>query len=142
AATPSFWPCPSAGPFSCLEGVMPRPEKYVSRSDLGWGACPAAYADPKSGLVIHYDSSNQDLANRDHSACLDYWQRTRVFHKNGNGWACIGYSFMACPHSYILEGRGLFKAQAAQPGGNTSYYSVTLATGPTDEITDGQINAV
>lgn len=53
-----------------------------------------------------------------------------------------GNSFMACAHGYVMEGRGLFRTQAAQPGGNTSHYSVTLATGPSDPITDEQINAV
>ncbi|GLU50410.1 peptidoglycan recognition protein family protein [Nocardiopsis ansamitocini] len=122
---------------------MPRPEKYVSRADLGWGESPAQAADPKSGLVIHYDSSNQRLAAKAHEECLAYWRRTRDFHTGpSRGWADIGYSWMACPHAYVIEGRGLFRVQAAQPGGNSSHYSVTLATGPTDVITDGQVNAV
>lgn len=53
-----------------------------------------------------------------------------------------GNSFMACAHGNVMEGRGLFRTQAAQPGGNTSHYSVTLATGPNDTITPEQINAV
>lgn len=122
---------------------MPKPDRYVSRADLGWGRTAAGVADPKSGLVIHYDSGNQRLADKPHSACIDYWRRTRKFHMGpSRGWACIGYSFMACAHGYVLEGRGLFRAQAAQPGGNSTYYSVTLATGPTDEVTPAQINAV
>lgn len=121
---------------------MPRPAKYVSRSDLGWGTSPAAGANPRSGLVIHYDSSDQRLADKPHSACVDYWRRTRDFHINGNGWVDLGYSFGCCSHGYVFEGRGLFKAQAAQPGGNTTYYSCTLMTGPTDEITPAQIEAV
>lgn len=122
---------------------MPRPTKYVTRSALGWGSSPAAYANPRSGLVIHYDSSNQNLANKNHSACLSYWRATRSFHTGpSRGWADIGYSFMACAHGYVLEGRGLYKQQAAQPGGNSTHYSVTLATGPNDTITTDQINAV
>ena len=122
---------------------MARPSKYVSRSDLGWGVSPAARANPRSGLVIHYDSANQGLAGRDHSACLTYWRNTRSFHTGPQrGWVDIGYSFMGCAHGYVLEGRGLNRAQAAQPGGNSSHYSCTLATGPTDTITDLQINAV
>lgn len=122
---------------------MPRPTKYVTRSALGWGSSPAAYANPRSGLVIHYDSSNQNLANKNHSACLSYWRATRSFHTGpSRGWADIGYSFMACAHGYVLEGRGLYKQQAAQPGGNSTHYSVTLATGPSDTITTDQINAV
>lgn len=121
---------------------MARPSKYVSRADLGWGASPATSANPRSGLVIHYDAANQNLANRDHSACLTYWRNTRNFHIGTNGWADIGYSWGACAHGYILEGRGLFRTQAAQPGGNSSHYSCTLMTGPTDTITAEQINAV
>ncbi|WP_435107780.1 peptidoglycan recognition protein family protein [Nocardiopsis synnemataformans] len=122
---------------------MPRPPKYVSRSDLGWGSSPATRANPRSGLVIHYDSADQGLARKDHAACLKYWRDTRSFHTGpSRGWADIAYSFMGCAHGYVLEGRGLYKTQAAQPGGNTSHYSVTLATGPTDVITPEQINAV
>ena len=122
---------------------MPRPSKYVSRSDLGWGTSPASQANPRAGLVIHYDSANQGLADKNHSACLTYWRNTRNFHTGpSRGWVDIGYSFMACGHGYVLEGRGLYRTQAAQPGGNSSHYSCTLATGPTDAITPEQINAV
>jgi hypothetical protein len=54
----------------------------------------------------------------------------------------VGYSFLSCPHDYIVEGRGIGREQAAQPGGNTTHYSVTVATGPAEEITAGHINAV
>lgn len=122
---------------------MPRPEKYISRKDLGWGSSPAAWADPKSGLVVHYDSVDQNLAGKDLEAAIAYWKRTRDFHTGAQrGWADIGYSFMAAPTGHILEGRGLYRTQAAQPGGNTTHYSVTLATGPNDPITPAQINAV
>ncbi|WP_435109589.1 peptidoglycan recognition protein family protein [Nocardiopsis synnemataformans] len=122
---------------------MPKPDKYVSRSGLGWPACQATRANPRSGLVIHYDSANQNLASKPHSECIAYWKRTRSFHTGpSRGWTCIGYSFMCCAHGYVIEGRGLYKTQAAQPGGNTSHYSVTLATGPDDTITPEQINAV
>ena len=123
--------------------MMPRPDRYVSRSDLGWGRSPAAAANPKLGLVIHYDGSNQNLAAKTHAACISYWKNTRAFHTGpARGWADIGYSWGVCPHAYVFEGRGLYKTQAAQPGGNTTYYSVTLMCGPTDTITDVQINAV
>ncbi|MEY9214711.1 hypothetical protein ABH917_004157 [Thermobifida halotolerans] len=53
-----------------------------------------------------------------------------------------GNSYGVCPHGYVFEGRGLYRTQAAQPGGNSTYYSVTLMCGPSDEITDAQVNAV
>ncbi|MGW9637424.1 peptidoglycan recognition protein family protein [Nocardiopsis alba] len=123
---------------------MPEPDKLQWRSDFGWSkSSPAGRADPKKGLVIHYDSGNQNLATKEHKACVDYWKRTRGFHTGpSRGWADIGYSWGACAHGYVMEGRGLFRTQAAQPGGNSTYYSVTLMTGPKDEVTDAQINAV
>jgi hypothetical protein len=94
-------------------------------------------------LVIHYDGSNQGLAGKPHSACRDYWRRTRSFHTGpSRGWADIGYSFGCCPHGYVLEGRGLNKQQAAQPGGNATWYSCTLMGGDTETPTAAQINAV
>lgn len=123
---------------------MPRPDKLMWRSDFGWSPhSPAARANPRSGLVIHYDSTDMDLHAKPHSACITYWKRTRAFHTGpSRGWVDIGYSWGACPHGYVFEGRGLFRAQAAQPGGNTSHYSVTLMTGPRDPVTDAQVNAV
>ncbi len=122
---------------------MALPENFVSRSDLGWGNTAASYANISQGLVIHYDSGNLGLANKPHSACVQYWHNTRAFHRGPQrGWVDIGYSFFSCPHDYILEGRGLNRQQAAQPGGNATHYSVTLATGPAEEIPDAQINSV
>src|SRR5690606_41417978 len=101
------------------------------RSDFGWSRhSPATPADPKKSLVVHYDGSDQRLASTDHSACIAYWRSCRAFHPGpARGWADLGYSFGCCPHSYVREGRGLFRTQAAQPGGNTTYYSVTLMCG-------------
>ncbi len=102
---------------------MGKPSNYVTRKDLGWSATsPAGYANPRSGLVIHYDSNDQNLAGKDHSACLTYWRNTRSFHTGPRRpWDDVGYSFFACPHGYVLEGRGLNRVQAAQPGGNATH---------------------
>lgn len=124
---------------------MPEPTRLVWRSDLGWpSSSPADYANPTRGLVVHYDSEDQGLADKDHSACVAYWNWARGFHTGTRGWADVGYSFMACVHGYVMEGRGLYRYQAAQgtTAGNRDYYSVTLASGPNDEITDAQVDAV
>lgn len=73
-------------------------------------------------------------------------------HMNPNdpkhGWLDIGYSFGVCPHAdekgegFLFEGRGLYREQAAQPGGNTTYYSVTLMLGDGEHPTDVQIQTV
>lgn len=117
--------------------------QIVKRSAFGWGSSAASYAKPSRGLVIHYDGSKQGLAGKEHGACVDYWRRTRKFHMGpARGWADIGYSWGACPHGIVFEGRGLDRMQAAQPGGNTEWYSVTLMSGPGEQPTEAQINAV
>ncbi|MFL1427143.1 MULTISPECIES: peptidoglycan recognition protein family protein [unclassified Nocardiopsis] len=113
------------------------------RSVFGWGATGAASAPCNLGIVIHYDGSNQNLAGKSHTACRDYWKRTRSFHVGpSRRWADIGYSFGVCPHGIVLEGRGARRAQAAQPGGNTTWTSVTLMGGPSDAVTSAQIEGV
>lgn len=117
--------------------------QLVKRSAFGWGATGASYARPTRGLVIHYDGSDQGLAGKEHGACVDYWRRTRKFHMGANrGWSDIGYSFGCCPHGKVFEGRGLNRIQAAQPGGNDTWYSVTLMSGPHEDPTPAQIDAV
>jgi hypothetical protein len=117
--------------------------QLVKRTAFGWGSTGAAYAKPRQGLVIHYDGSDQNLAGKPHASCVDYWRRTRKFHVGSNRqWVDIGYSFGACPHGFVFEGRGEGRAQAAQPGGNTTWYSVTLMSGPGEKPTPEQIEAV
>jgi hypothetical protein len=117
--------------------------QFVRRADFGWGSSGASYAHPTRGLVIHHDGSDQGLAGKPHSACVTYWKNTRRFHTGpSRQWVDIGYSFGACPHGYVFEGRGLSKTQAAQPTGNTTYYSCTLMSGPGEKPTQAQIEAV
>ena len=116
--------------------------KFIHRSAFGWGSSGAEYAHPTKGMVAHYDGSVQHLADKSHSSCVTYWKNTRKFHMGPErGWADIGYSFGVCPHGYVFEGRGLNKAQAAQPGGNTTWYSCTFMTGDGEKPTSAQIQA-
>lgn len=107
---------------------------FLKRSHFGWGGSGATYANPKSGIAVHYNGPATGLKETaSHSRCVTYWKNTRNYHVNGNGWADIGYSFGVCPHGYVFEGRGLNKTQAAQPGGNTTYYSVTFMIGGSEK---------
>jgi putative peptidoglycan binding protein/N-acetylmuramoyl-L-alanine amidase-like protein len=115
--------------------------KLERRSVFGWGPSGAGHANPRNGIAVHYDGSNQSLAKKQHESCRTYWKNTRKFHMNTRGWADIGYSFAVCPHGVVLEGRGLNKQQAAQPGGNSTWYSVTFMSGPSEQPTDAQIKA-
>jgi hypothetical protein len=108
------------------------------RSAFGWGPSAAGYADPRLGIAVHYEGSRTGIADWTHDRCIAHWQATRRFHMNTRGWVDVGYSFSSCPH-YVLEGRGPRKAQAAQPGGNTTWYSCTFMTGPGEAIHPGQV---
>lgn len=112
------------------------------RSVFGWPATAAAKATPRNGVVVHFDGSNQGLAGKPHSACRRYWRNTRIFHMGPQrGWKDIGYSFAVCPHSIAMEGRGLDREQAAQPGGNRTWYSCTFMSGPAESPTVDQLEA-
>lgn len=116
--------------------------KLEKRSSFGWPATAAGYAPCKNGLVVHYDGSKQGLASRTHDSCRAYWKNTRRFHMGAQrGWLDIGYSFAVCPHGYVMEGRGWQRQQAAQPGGNSTWTSVTFMSGDGERPTIAQVNA-
>ena len=116
--------------------------KFEKRSAFGWPATSANSAPCKNGLVVHYDGSNQGLAGKSHDSCRAYWKATRKFHMGpARGWRDIGYSFAVCPHGIVMEGRGWQREQAAQPGGNTTWTSVTFMSGDSEKPTDAQVNA-
>lgn len=52
-----------------------------------------------------------------------------------------GNSYATCPHGIVMEGRGLNRRQAAQPGGNSTWYSCTFMSGPTEQPTGAQLTA-
>src|SRR5690606_26427219 len=54
---------------------------------------------------------------------------------------CTGNSYAGCPHGYVMEGRGWQRQQAAQPGGNSTWTSVTFMSGPSETPTAAQIQA-
>jgi hypothetical protein len=120
--------------------------KLESRASFGWGATRADQATIRNGICVHYDGSDMGLAAKAHSACRTYWRNTRAFHMrpvsdDGRGWLDIGYSFGCCPHGVIFEGRGLNRVQAAQPGGNSTWYSCTFMTGDHESPTVAQLAA-
>jgi hypothetical protein len=117
--------------------------KLAKRTAFGWPAAPqkGVRAACKNGTVVHYDGNRQNLANESHDECTKYWKGTRTFHINGRGWSDIGYSFGVCPHGWVFEGRGWGYAQAAQPGGNTTWTSVTFMGGEGEAPTAAQILA-
>jgi hypothetical protein len=130
--------------------------RFISRSDLGWGATPAPRTVTNLGIIAHYDAGYW-LRNRrrelkadgksEHTACREYWQRVRSMHK-GQGWVDVGYAYFACPDDYIFAGREVNHQQAAElptPGkiqnGNSRYVSCTFGLGPGEKPTAGALRA-
>jgi hypothetical protein len=72
--------------------------------------------------------------------CVSTPNRTWLAKRRGTVYF-TGNSFAVCPHGIVMEGRGLNKVQAAQPGGNATWYSVTFMSGPSESPTAAQINA-
>lgn len=117
--------------------------EIVKRSFFGWPESDAGYANPSKGLVLHYDGPGQNLSKKTHTHCIAYWQGVRSFHMGPQrGWADIGYSYGVCPHGIAFEGRGAKRVQAAEPGGNSTYYSCTLMLGDGEHPTDKQVTSV
>lgn len=115
----------------------------IKRSFFGWPVSDTGSADPKSGLVLHYDGPGQNLSKKTHTHCIEYWQGVRHFHMGpSHGWADIGYSYGVCPHGIAFEGRGAKRVQAAQQGSNSSWYSCSLMLGNGEKPTDAQIATV
>lgn len=115
--------------------------KIEPRTSFGWSKHPDVPRAPcKSGTVVHYnDKPKMGFAKKPHSACREYWRNTRKFHMGpGRRWSDIGYAYAVCPHGIAMEGRGFGYAQAAQPGGNTTWTSVTFMSGEGEDPTDAQ----
>lgn len=112
------------------------------RSYFDWGSSGADYANPRSGLVIHYNGPATNLKTL--ADCVAYWKRIRNGHVNSNGWADIGYSFGVAVDGSVFTGRGLNRYQAAQgtTSGNANWYSVSLMIGGTEQPTPAQIQGV
>ncbi|MFE7462428.1 peptidoglycan recognition protein family protein [Nocardiopsis terrae] len=112
------------------------------RSYFGWGSSGADYANPRSGLVVHYNGGPTYLKTQ--ADCVRYWKGVRSQHVNSNGWADLGYSFGVAVNGEVFTGRGLNRYQAAQgtTSGNSNYYSVSLMIGGSEQPTDEQIQAV
>lgn len=123
--------------------------QLVTRAMLGW---PASAASPQAttlGTKVHYEGTpvSTDLLT-DHSKCLAEWKAIRASHlaNTKEGYVDIAYNFGACPHGYVLEGRGLGKETAANGNQtlNHAHYSVVGLVGSQGLVspTDAQLHAI
>ncbi|MGW0804622.1 peptidoglycan recognition protein family protein [Nonomuraea sp. NPDC002799] len=102
--------------------------------------------DSTKGVKVHYTGGRVAPAIvDDHGQCVTLVQSVQNHHMNGNGWIDIGYSYVACPHRQVFEGRGLHHLPAANgPGLNAGHYAVLGLVGNSGlvEPPDGVLHAI
>jgi len=101
-------------------------------------------------VKVHYTGGRVDPGTvGDHAACVRLVRNIQNHHMDGNGWIDIGYSFVACSHKKVFEGRGLHHLPAANGSGlNSGHYAVLGLVGnaglvePPDDLLHAILDAV
>ncbi|MET7847642.1 peptidoglycan-binding protein [Streptomyces avermitilis] len=119
--------------------------KLVTRRQLGRPASAAPTQTSTKGVKVHYEGTavSVDLL-KDHARCLAEWQAIRKSHLANvrENYSDVAYNYAACPHGYLLEGRGIGKRTGAngnQPL-NVAHYAIVGLVGsegltePTNEM--------
>lgn len=123
--------------------------KLVTRAQLGWPASAAPTQTTTKGVKVHYEGapvSTKLLA--DHSACVTEWKNIRASHlaNKQEGYSDVAYNYAACPHGYLLEGRGLRKRTGANGNAalNQAHYAIVGLVGSSGltEPTDAMLHAI
>lgn len=117
--------------------------RLVTRAQ--WGARSPKSITPlvlsaQRGTAVHYTAADAD-EQADHANCAGRVKAIQVFHMDSRGWADIAYSYLACKHGYVFEGRGRGVRTAAQgtTAGNDAYHAVCFLgddTADRDDVTD------
>jgi len=123
--------------------------RLVSRAD--WGARPPRSRTPldraaQLGTAVHYSAADADEQS-DHARCAIRVRAIQAFHMDARGWADIAYSYLACKHGLVYEGRGRGVRTAAQgtTAGNDAWHAVCFLGDDTparDDVTDAGREAV
>ncbi|MER6236555.1 peptidoglycan-binding protein [Streptomyces clavifer] len=119
--------------------------KLVTRTQLGWPASAAPAQVKTRGVKVHYEGSPvSSKLLTDHALCLAEWKAIRKSHLANirENYSDVAYNFAACPHGYLLEGRGIGKRSAANGDQalNVAHYAIVGLVGdegltePTDEM--------
>ena len=123
--------------------------KLVTRSQLGWPASAAPTQTSAKGVKVHYEGT--EVSTRlltDHDACIAEWKAIRKSHlaNTKEGYSDIAYNYGACPHGYLLEGRGIGKRTGANGNQdlNKAHYAIVGLVGSEGltEPTDAMLGAI
>ncbi|MFI6606837.1 peptidoglycan-binding protein [Streptomyces sp. NPDC050507] len=108
--------------------------KLVTRTQLGWPASAAPAQAKTKGVKVHYEGTEvSSKLLTDHALCLAEWKAIRKNHLANirENYSDIAYNYGACPHGYLLEGRGIGKRTGAngdQPL-NVAHYAIVGLVG-------------
>jgi len=123
--------------------------KLVTRSQLGWPASAAPTQTSTKGVKVHYEGT--EVSTRlltEHDACIAEWKAIRKSHlaNTKEGYSDIAYNYGACPHGFLLEGRGLGKRTGANGNQdlNKAHYAIVGLVGSEGltEPTDAMLGAI
>lgn len=112
-----------------------------------WLAAPPrskgnAIADRPKGTAVHWHGPS--MGAFEHSRCAAKVSAIQAFHLHQRGWADIAYSYLACPHGQVYEGRGLDVGSAANGSteANRDYYAVCALVGEGDPHPPAMLDAI
>jgi hypothetical protein len=123
--------------------------RLVTRAQLGWPASAAPLQASTQGVKVHYEGtpvSTKLLTN--HDACIAEWQAIRKSHlaNTKENYSDIAYNYGACPHGYLLEGRGIGRRTGANGNQdlNRAHYAIVGLVGDEGltEPTDAMLGAI
>ncbi len=108
--------------------------QLVTRADLGWPASAAPEQATTLGVKVHYEGTAVSTTLlTDHGACLREWQNIRASHlaNTAENYSDIAYNYGACPHGYLLEGRGVGRRTGANGNQalNRAHYAIVGLVG-------------
>ncbi|MEU1863689.1 peptidoglycan-binding protein [Streptomyces gardneri] len=103
--------------------------QLVTRTQLGWPRSSAPAQAKTKGVKVHYLGSAVSVGLlKDHSKCLALWKtiRTSHLHNIREHYVDVAYNYAACPHGFLLEGRGIGKRTGANGNQalNVAHYAI------------------
>lgn len=123
--------------------------KLVTRAALGWPTSAAPAQKTARGVKVHYEGTTVSTALLDdHNACLALWKAIRKAHlaNKTEGYSDVAYNFAACPHGYLLEGRGIGRRTGANGNSalNVGHYAILglLGSKGLTEPNDAMLGAI
>jgi hypothetical protein len=123
--------------------------KLVTRAQLGWPASAAPTQTSTLGVKVHYEGT--EVSTRlltDHTACIAEWKAIRASHlaNTQENYSDIAYNYGACPHGYLLEGRGIGKRTGANGNQalNQAHYAIVGLVGSSGltQPTEAMLSAI